>query len=186
MAQRVGPQAEPSVHHGDLAAMLANIFEPQWRLLGQPRLVADSSAGTDAQLLVIADLFVASRTVDFLRQVFPQLLNLVFFSTAGLLAMMLAASTYPFPQHDTIAWLSWTMLLIVVGVMILIFAQINRDRVISMLSGTTPGELNWNGAFVSQLVTFGVIPILTLLGAQFPYTLQRIFSWLGSAVSGQH
>ncbi|MEA2648139.1 MAG: hypothetical protein QOG61_574 [Candidatus Binataceae bacterium] len=169
-----------------LAAMLANIFEPQWRLLGQPRLVADSSAGTDAQLLVIADLFVASRTVDFLRQVFPQLLNLVFFSTAGLLAMMLAASTYPFPQHDTIAWLSWTMLLIVVGVMILIFAQINRDRVISMLSGTTPGELNWNGAFVSQLVTFGVIPILTLLGAQFPYTLQRIFSWLGSAVSGQH
>lgn len=169
-----------------LAIMLANIFEPQWRLLGQPRLVADSSATADAQLLVIADLFVASRAVDFLRQVFPQLMNLVFFATAGLLAMMLAASTYPFPQHDTIAWLSWTMLLTVVGVMILVFVQINRDRVISMLSGTTPGEFNWNGAFVWQLVTFGVIPILTLLGAQFPYTLQRIFSSLGSAVSGQH
>jgi hypothetical protein len=169
-----------------LSAVLANIFEPQWRTLGQPRLVADSSASADAQLLAIADLFVASRVVDFLRQVFPQLLNLVFFATAGLLAMMLAASTYQFPQHDTIAWLSWTMLLTVVGVMILIFVQINRDRVISMLSGTTPGELNWNGAFVWQLVTFGIIPILTLLGAQFPYTLQRIFSWLGSAVSGQH
>jgi hypothetical protein len=169
-----------------LAAMLANIFEPQWRLLGQPRLVADNTASSDTQLLAIADLFVASRVVDFLRQVFPQLLNLVFFATAGLLAMMLAASTYPFPQHDTIAWLSWTMLLIVVGVMILIFVQINRDRLISMLSGTTPGQLNWNGAFVWQLVTFGVIPILTLLGAQFPYTLQRLFSWLGSAVSGQH
>ena len=169
-----------------LAAVLADIFEPQWRLLGQPRLVADSSPSDDAQLLAIADLFVASRAVDFLRQVFPQLLNLVFFSTAGLLAMMLAASTYPFPQHDTIAWLSWAILLTVVGVMILVFVQINRDRVISMLSGTTPGELNWNGAFTWQLITFGVIPILTLLGAQFPYTLQRIFSWLGSAVSGQH
>jgi hypothetical protein len=78
------------------------------------------------------------------------------------------------------------VLLAVVGVMILVFVQINRDRVISMLSGTTPGEFNWNGAFVWQLVAFGVIPILTLLGAQFPYTLQRIFSWLGSAVSGQH
>jgi len=171
---------------GALAAMMAKIFEPQWRLLGQPRLVADGNASADAQLLIIADLFVASRAVDFLRQVFPQLLNLVFFSTAGLLAMMLAASTYPFPQHDTIAWLSWTILLTVVGVMILVFVQINRDRVISMLSGTTPGELNWNGAFTWQLITFGVIPILTLLGAQFPYTLQRIFSWLGSAVSGQH
>jgi hypothetical protein len=168
-----------------LAALLANIFEPQWRLLGQPRLV-DSSAGAEAQLLLVADLFVASRVVDFLRQVFPQLMNLVFFSTAGLLAMMLAASTYPFPQHDTIAWLSWTMLLVVIAVMILIFVQINRDRVISMLAGTTPGELNWNGAFSWQLITFGVIPILTLLGAQFPYTLQRIFSWLGSIVSGQH
>jgi hypothetical protein len=160
-----------------LAAMMATVFEPHWRLLGQPRLVADGNASADAQFLIIADLFVASRAVDFLRQVFPQLLNLVFFSTAGLLAMMLAASTYPFPQHDTIAWLSWTMLLTVVGVMILVFVQINRDRVISMLSGTTPGELNWNGAFTWQLITFGVIPILTLLGAQFPHTLQRIFSW---------
>ena len=171
---------------GVLSGFVSSIFEPQWRTLGHARLAADSGAAVDAQLLAIADLFVASRVVDFLRQIFPQLLNLVFFATAGLLAMMLAASTYPFPQHDTIAWLSWTMLLTVVGVMILIFVQINRDRVISMLAGTTPGELNWNSAFVWQLVTFGIIPILTLLGAQFPYALQRVFSWLGSAVSGQH
>ena len=35
-----------------LAAVMAKIFEPQWRRLGQPRLVADSNASADTQLLI--------------------------------------------------------------------------------------------------------------------------------------
>jgi hypothetical protein len=155
-------------------------------VLGQPPLVAQPPADTDKRLLAVADLFMASRVVDFLRQVFPQLLLLVVFASAGLLAMMLAATTYPFPQHDTIAWMSWTMLLTVIGVTIVVFVQINRDRIVNMLSGSTPGELNWNSGFIWQVVTFGVLPILTLLGAQFPYSLQHIFAWVGSAFSGVH
>jgi hypothetical protein len=67
-----------------------------------------------------------------------------------------------------------------------IFVQINRDRVMSMLSGTTPGELNWNGTFVWRLVLFGLIPILTLLGAQFPHALQGLFSSFGALFAGAH
>jgi hypothetical protein len=113
-------------------------------------------------------------------------MNLMIFTSVGLLALMLAVSSYPFPQHDTVASLSWIILLSVIGVIVLIFVQINRDRVVSMLSGTTPGELNWSSGFVWQLVVFGLLPILTLLGAQFPHALQGIFSSFGGLGGSPH
>ncbi|HVC45345.1 MAG TPA: hypothetical protein VND20_11060 [Candidatus Binataceae bacterium] len=169
-----------------LAGKIFDVFEPYWRMLGQTPLAAQAPDNPDAQVIAVAELFVASRTVDFLRQIYPQLRNLVVFAGAGLLAMMLAATTYPFPRHDTIAWVSWTVLLTIMAVIFMVFVQMNRNRVISMLSGSAPGELNWNSSFVLQVVTFGVVPILTLLGAQFPYALQNVFGWVGAIFSGAH
>ena len=173
----------------ELSRQVTEIFEPWWRLDREAHLTARPAAdqpGLDESLIRNGELFVASRVVDFLRQVFPQLMNLVVFASVGLLALMLALSSYPFPQRDTVAWLSWIILLSVIGVTFVIFIQINRDRVVSMLSGTTPGELNWNSSFVRQLVVFGLIPILTLLGAQFPHAVQGVFSSFGGLLGSAH
>jgi hypothetical protein len=171
----------------NLSRQVTTIFEPRWRLDREDRCTANPATDQlDESLLRNGELFVASRVVDFLHQVFPQLMNLVVFTSVGLLAMMLAASSYPFPQRDTIAWLSWIILLGVIVVFVVVFVQINRDRVVSMLSGTTPGQLNWNSGFVWQLVVFGLLPILTLLGAQFPHALQGVFSSFGGLASNAH
>jgi len=173
-----------------LSRVITEIFEPWWRLDRDARLSARPAQGNkpdlDESLIKNSELFIASRVVGFLQQVFPQQMNLMFFTSVGLLALMLAVSSYPFPQHDTVAWLSWIILLSVIGVIVLIFVQINRDRVVSMLSGTTPGELNWNSGFVWQMVVFGILPILTLLGAQFPHALQGIFSSFGGLANSAH
>jgi hypothetical protein len=47
-----------------------------------------------------------------------------------------------------------------------------------MLSGTQPGRFNFDSAFLKQLLTFGVIPILTLLGTQFPATFGGLLTWV--------
>ena len=174
---------------GDLSHVLTETFEPWWRLDRGPHPIASGSedqSKLDESLIKNAELFVASRVVDFLRQVFPQMMYLVVFASVGLLALMLGVSSYPFPQRDTIAMLSWVILLSVIGYMFFIFVQINRDRVVSMLLGGTPGELNWNSTFVWQLVVFGLVPILALLGTQFPHTLQGIFSSFGGLLAGAH
>jgi hypothetical protein len=75
--------------------------------------------------------------------------------------------------------MSWTVLLSAVAVSISVFVGINRSRVISMLYGTTPGRFNWDSAFTTHLLMLGVIPILTLLGAQYPHALGGMFSWIG-------
>ena len=183
----------------DLSRLVTEIFEPWWRLdiPATPKPLFNQPAGLtpkplsnqpapDEALINQAELFVASRVLDFLRQVYPQMTHLVVFVIVGLLALMLALSSYPFPHRDTFVWLSWIILLSMIGVTFVIFIQINRDRVMSMLSGTTPGQLNWNGNFVWRVVIFAIIPVLILLGAQFPHALQGFFSSFGGALGGAH
>jgi hypothetical protein len=165
-----------------LSAVVLSIFEPFWRSFLWPSLALPDDK--EKELVDLGRLFVAARVVDFLRQVFPQLLNLAVFSMVGALAMTLAVSGYPFPNRDTLLWFSWLILLSAAGTILIVFIQMNRDRVLSMLTGTTPGRLNWNSSFVLQLLLFGVIPILTLLGAQFPHTLSGMVSWVGGVFGG--
>jgi hypothetical protein len=165
-----------------LSVVISEMFEPVWRTILLPSMAALSKE--DEKLLESGKLFIAVRVVDLLRQVFPQLLNLAGFSMAAALAMTLAVSGYPFPDHDTMLWFSWVILLSVIATILVVFIQMNRDRVLSMLTGGTPGRLDWNGSFVFQILAFGVLPVLTLLGAQFPQAFNGMLSWLGGLFGG--
>jgi hypothetical protein len=52
-----------------------------------------------------------------------------------------------------------------------------RDKVLSLLSGTTPGQVTWNREFVLRILLYVIVPVLALLGAQFPEGMRQIFSW---------
>jgi hypothetical protein len=67
-------------------------------------------------------------------------------------------------------------MLSVVSVRISVFVEINRSRVISVLYGTTPHHFR---GIHNPLLMFGVIPILTLLGAQYSHPLGGSFSSIG-------
>jgi hypothetical protein len=172
---------------GRLANKIVTAFEPAWRLgwrsvpIAPPRNQKESDS-QDPMLMQQAELFIAGRVVDFLRQVFPHILNLIGFGMVGLVALMLAASAYPFPARDTILWISWVALFAGVGVSLYVLVGINRDRIISMISGTAPGRITWDSAFVTHLVVFVLIPVLTLIGAQYPHALGSVFSWMGNAL----
>jgi hypothetical protein len=159
-----------------LSRSVTSVFDQEWGLRLPTTERSDDEL--DHRLIANAELFVASRVVDLLRRVTPHLLNLATLSTAGLVAITLAVGVYRFPLSDRFAWFSWLILLCAVGVNVTVLISMNRDRVISMLSGTIPGKLNWNGSFVLQLLIFAVIPILSLLGVQFPGPLQALSSWL--------
>jgi len=158
---------------------VASIFEGQWRLSG-----LGAPATMPRRLTEEGDLFVAARVVEFLRTVFPQMMNLAGFGMVSVLAMMLALSAYPFPGHDTLLWVSWIVLLSYSAATMTVFVQINRNRIVSMLSGTDPGRFNWDSAFWVHLLLFVLIPVLSLLGAQFPHALGGIFAWIGSLFGG--
>jgi hypothetical protein len=167
-----------------VSGAVASIFDGEWRQWSVTSRPSRAKRKLGVRLTDEANLFVAARVVDFLRQVMPQLNSLAVFGTAGMLLMLLAISSYPFPQRDTLIWLSWATLLGAVLMLLVVFVQMNRDRIISLLHGTVPGKLSFDAALINQVVLFAVVPALSLLGAQFPETFRQFFSWaskIGSA-----
>jgi hypothetical protein len=98
--------------------------------------------------------------------------------------MLFAISSYPFPLSDRLLWFSWTAGLMTVGSMAWMFVSANRDRVMSLISGTTPGHTDWNLSLLVNLSTHALLPLVVLLGAAFPERLSRLASWLGGVFGG--
>jgi len=170
-----------------LSWSIAYIFEPLWRTINASRL-PQSPAGAASKeskpIDTIGEIYVASRVVDFLRQVMPQLETLAVTTTVAMLLMLFAVSSYPFPARDDLLWFSWFVVLATVGSMMWMFFSLNRDRVASMIAGTTPGQTDWNSTLVLQVATHALLPVLVLLGAAFPSRLGTFVTWIGSLFGG--
>jgi len=75
--------------------------------------------------------------------------------------------------------------LFVIGVAVVtlslwVFVQINRDQVVSDITGTKGGEVTWNIDFLSQLFLVIVVPILSFLSAQYPEWM----AWFANLIGG--
>ena len=79
---------------------------------------------------------------------------------------------------------NWFVILAFIGVCVYIAFQMNRDAVLSGLNGTKPGEIHWDTEFIGRIVFFIVLPLLGLLGVQFPDTLGQFLRLLAPAGSG--
>jgi hypothetical protein len=165
-----------------LSKIVALIYEPAWRSVIPSS--QDSAAKEQSSPLDCGEIYVASRVVNWLRQVMPQLQALAFSATAAMLLMLFAISSYPFPMSDRLLWFSWAVVVATVDAMVWMFVSANRDRVISLISGTTPGRVNWNASLLVNLVTHALLPIVVLLGAAFPERLTRLVSWVGGVFGG--
>ena len=121
------------------------------------------------------------RIVHLLSLVFAQMQNLVYFVMVGLLLMLLAVISYPFQPTDLLLLYNWSIILAFVALTLAVFVQIDRDAVLSLLSGTTPGRVTWNRAFVYRILTYVILPVSALLGAQFPDVLRQAISWISAS-----
>jgi hypothetical protein len=195
-------QASRASAEGNRVAMRKHHFEAQIRLWciavtvarglhdhrsasGQaapPQSKGESSSA--ASLEEAADRFLASQCVPFLTHVLAQLRNLVTMVTAGLLLMLIAATSYPFQPRNWILLFNWTVVLGAVVTTMTVFVQMNRNPILSALSGTEPGKTSWDRDFLIRVSIYGVVPVLSLLGAQFPETFGQLFSWVGTILGG--
>ena len=174
---------EAEDHVSALSKIVARVYELSWRG-GTPPSQESTPKDYEPSPLIYGEIYVASRVVDWLRQVMPHLQALAFSATVAMLLMLFAISSYPFPMSDRLLWFSWAMVVAAVGAMVWMFVSANRDRVMSLTSGTTPGSIDWNASLLVNLVTHALLPLVVLLGAAFPERLSRLVSWLGGVLGG--
>lgn len=161
----------------DAQAALAELTEPVTSLL-EDSWRAPDDAHANAGWWDEGKFFLVTHIMAFPQHIFAQLQNLVALVTIGLLLLLVAANSYPFRPREPLLLFSWMAILASVVVTLLIFTQVSRDKTLSLLTGKTPGRLNITRDLVMRVLIHGVVPIIALLGAQFPQAVRQIFSWL--------
>jgi len=111
-----------------------------------------------------AEDFVALEVVSFLSQFFVQLRNMLLFLTVAPLLLLLAVTSYPFQPQRLWVLCAGALVLAVMVAAIKIFVQLERNELVSRISGTTPDRLNLHWSFLGNILTY-TVPMLGVLAA---------------------
>src|SRR5262249_25045831 len=117
-----------------LTQKIAETFEPVWTL-NEQNPWGDAEVPGES-VMTAGGSYIAARVADFLRQVLPQVSVFAFSATAGVIMMLFAVSSYPFPAQGRLVVFNWAFVFFTVGACAFVFFSMNRDRVLSLLSGT--------------------------------------------------
>lgn len=187
-------QAEPSLASDEFALLLVKLLRDCWhsRPLTAALMVPDGMAphrstaevyarALPAGLIVwlrLAEELIAIRVVAYIYRLFPYLRNTLLLLTGGLLVLLAALVSYPFQPQHFLMLVMWAMMLGGIGLAVMIVVQMNRCEVLSRVAKVEPGKLTLDRHFLSRVIVYALLPLLSLLASQFPQVRGFAFSWL--------
>jgi hypothetical protein len=124
-----------------------------------------------------AEELIAIHVAQYVNYLFLHLWSLLSAATLALLLLLYAASAYPLQPQRLLNAFLFAVALIMVGWTLRVLVQINRNDLLSRIQKTEPNRTTFDRQFASQLLLYGVVPVLSLLAAQFP-ELSWVFSWV--------
>lgn len=149
-------------------------------LADQNKPAGDNRPPAAEPLLVLKEEFVALRALIYMRYVFRHLRVLLGFVIAGFILSVLSMSSYPFQGRRWIGGANAAVCLALGLGVVTVFAQMDRDAVMSRITDTKANELG--RTFFLRVAQYGALPLVTLLSSQFPEINRFLFSWLQPAI----
>jgi len=138
----------------------------------------------ESEPFVIEEQFVSFRYLAFINYVLIQLQNLMGILSILFLLLVLALNSYPFLSRSIITGALTIIFILNAALVGRILASLDRDAILSRATGTTEGKLD--KFFFFKLVSYGALPLLAILGSQFPGFGRFLFSWLAPAMESLH
>ena len=125
-----------------------------------------------------ADDVVRAGVVYMLRVRFSCLQKRLLIPLLGMPILLLALMSYPFePRRLLLLPLSLILLAFVCGTLVL-FIDMERNFVVSRISGTTAGKVTLNGDLILKVVVFTVPALFALAGSRLPAGGNTVISWI--------
>jgi hypothetical protein len=136
---------------------------------------------TAAQLrwLRSAQTFVATVVTLLIHRHIRQFRYFLSVTTGCSLLLLLAVASYPFEPYRLILTFIWVIVASVVAMGFWVFIRMDRNTLMSHISGTSPNEVTWNAAFVLRVVAWAIVPLLGIAATQYPQLANVLFSVLG-------
>jgi len=92
-----------------------------------------------------------------------------------------AISCYPILSRTTVVFALVVVVAVVFALIAKVYVEMARDEILSLMTGTIPGQLGTE--FWIKIVGFGIGPLLGLVAAQFPAVAETILSVLGPSMN---
>jgi hypothetical protein len=129
----------------------------------------------------LAERFVALVYLNFMLTVLLRMRTLALAAAGLYICLLLSVNSYPFEPKTALRSLAILMLILVVGMVGYVSAQLHRDSILSLVTRTKPGELGIE--FWLRMGSFVALPLISLLVSQFPSLHNALFFWLEPAAN---
>lgn len=149
-----------------------------------PKAGADSQgatapAATGSQQWVRAlEDFVALHFVEYAEWVIEHLRNMATFLVIGLTLALLLVSSYTAFDGRWLQYACFAILFSTVFMLLYVLVQLNRDEVLSRITGTDPGKVTWDARFMFNVMALVALPAIALLSSVFPAVREFLSSWV--------
>jgi hypothetical protein len=87
-------------------------------------------------------------------------------------------TSYSFQPQSVFRILTLVIMGVSVVVIVSAVVQINRHPVLSAITNTPAGKLSWDTRLVSNLITYALVPLITVASTQLPQVREFLFSWV--------
>ncbi len=144
------------------------------------KTLAPAALSTEVRTRWLLEEFMALRYCAYIRYVLQQMRNFLEFVTTAFILLAVTSVAYPFQGRHSLATSHLILFLILGTGVAVVFLRMDRDPLLSRLSGSKPNKVGFD--FVWRLLSYGSIPLLTLLGSQFPSVRDFLFSWVQPAL----
>jgi hypothetical protein len=124
--------------------------------------------------------FLALRFVAFIHCSLSEMRSSLALLGYVFILLVAALTLYPFEGRGEIGIALVLIFVVVGGFCVMVFAQMDRNPLLSRLSATAPNQLGLN--FVYRVASFGALPLLSLLASQVPEVGNFLLSWLQPAL----
>ena len=139
---------------------------------------AASAAGVEAAWNAAAERYLAIPIALMVRELIARMVRGVYAIFAALMLLIAYQVSFPaYPRRAMMA-VTWAYVLAGVSTAVATVVSIERDSVMSRLSGTAAGKIEWDAAFLQRTVLPLLFALLTLFAVQFPGAGNTLLQWL--------
>jgi hypothetical protein len=175
VATVTGSSIPPSAPRARSAALRAEPAASGERTADALTPLEDSYSAAQLAWLRSAQTFVATVVTLIVHSHVRQFRHFVAVTTLCSLLLLLAVCSYPFEPHRLMLTLIWVVVLSVAGAGLWIFIQMDRNTLISHVSGTSPDEVTFDGSLLLRVFAWTVVPLLSVAAAQYPEFANILF-----------
>ena len=143
------------------------------------RIEAPGAEAADPEFRKELTEYLALRAIAYIRYVFAVIRNSLLAFTVGILFLLAGLASFHFQPIRSVYVLLWSVIGVVAIWTVVIFIEMDRNTVMSKISGTNPGEVNpIKSGLLLRIGAFVVPPVVALIVTQFPSLGQPLLSWL--------